>query len=106
MHIDVDVYLSAAATLHWAWPRLSPGGVVVFDDYGSFQCEGVATLGVKLFAAAMQGARLVHNLNGHLLMIKTADVVALPDLPDVVPGVPFPADIAPTHEHERQEETA
>ena len=33
-HIDVDVYQSAADVLDWVWPRLSPGGVVVFDDYG------------------------------------------------------------------------
>ena len=45
VHIDVDVYDSARDTLEWAWPRLSVGGVVIWDDYGSFQCEGVATLG-------------------------------------------------------------
>lgn len=84
VHIDVDVYQSAWDTLAWAWPRLSVGGLVVFDDYGSFQCEGVATLGRQLFAADWAGGRLVHNLNGHLLLFKTADV-ALPAL-DTAPA--------------------
>jgi O-methyltransferase len=73
VHIDVDVYDSARHTFEWAWPRLSVGGVVVFDDYGSFQCEGVATLGRELFASHQPGARLVHNLNGHLLVHKLTD---------------------------------
>jgi O-methyltransferase len=73
VHIDVDVYDSARDTLQWAWPRLEVGGVVVFDDYGSFQCEGVATLGRQLFASRQTAIRLVHNLNGHLVLLKLAD---------------------------------
>jgi O-methyltransferase len=73
VHIDVDVYNSARDTLEWAWPRLSVGGVVIFDDYGSFECEGVATLGRELFDADLAGGRLVHNLNGHLMLYKLSD---------------------------------
>jgi O-methyltransferase len=74
VHIDVDVYDSARDTLEWAWPRLVVGGVVVWDDYSSFSTEGVATLGRQLFAAQLgETGRLVHNLNGHLLLFKTAD---------------------------------
>lgn len=83
VHIDVDVYDSALDTLKWAWPRLNVGGVVIWDDYGSFQCEGVATLGRQLFAADLgEAGRLVHNINGHLLLFKTADA-PLPELPSV-----------------------
>src|ERR1700722_3389058 len=39
-HIDVDVYQSAADVLDWVWPRLVPGGIVVYDDYGFRGCEG------------------------------------------------------------------
>ena len=49
------------------------GGVVVWDDYGAFECEGVATLGRQLFAAQLTTGRLVHNLNGHLLLFKLSD---------------------------------
>lgn len=79
VHIDVDVYTSARETLEWAWSRLNMGGVVVWDDYGSFECEGVATLGRQLFTAQPAGGRLVHNLNGHLLLFKLSDE-PLPDL--------------------------
>ena len=83
VHIDVDVYDSARDTLEWAWPRLVVGGTVVWDDYGSFSTEGVATLGRQLFAAGLgEVGRLVHNLNGHLVLFKTADA-PLPQLPEV-----------------------
>ncbi len=73
VHIDVDVYQSARDVLEWAWPRLSPGGVVLWDDYGAFECEGVAQLGRELFDLGLANARLVHNINGHLLMFKLSD---------------------------------
>ena len=73
IHIDVDVYKSARDVLEWSWLRLNTGGVVVWDDYGSFECEGVAQLGRELFALDLPHIRLVHNVNGHLLMFKLAD---------------------------------
>lgn len=79
VHIDVDVYESARDTLEWAWPRLSVGGVVIWDDYGAFECEGVATLGRELFASNISAGRLVHNVNGHLLLFKLAEA-PLPSL--------------------------
>lgn len=46
VHIDVDVYLSARDALDFIWPRLSPSGVVVLDDYGFVSaCVGVHRLG-------------------------------------------------------------
>jgi O-methyltransferase len=68
VHIDVDVYQSAKDVLEWAWPRLSEGGVVIFDDYG---CP--ATPGVTEFVNEHRGRSdrfLVHNLNGHAIMVK------------------------------------
>jgi O-methyltransferase len=73
VHIDVDVYQSAREVLEWSWPRLSVGGVVIWDDYGSFECEGVAQLGRELFALQTPHARLVHNVNGHLVLIKLGE---------------------------------
>jgi len=73
VHIDVDVYRSAREVLEWAWPRLSTFGVVVWDDYGAFECEGVAQLGRELFALDLPHVRLVHNINGHLLLTKLAE---------------------------------
>ncbi len=72
-HIDVDVYDSAKQVWEWVWPRLNVGGVVVWDDYGSFECEGVVTLGRELFDRASPAVRLFHNVNGHLLLVKLSD---------------------------------
>jgi O-methyltransferase len=67
-HCDVDVYQSASDVLEWVWPRLSPGGVVVFDDYGFPACPGVTKL---VDEQRMRPDRMVvHNLNGHGLVIK------------------------------------
>jgi len=68
VHIDVDVYQSARDVFEWAWPRLSDGGVVIFDDYG---CP--ATPGVTDFVNEQRGLPdrlLLHNLNGHGIVLK------------------------------------
>jgi O-methyltransferase len=68
IHIDVDVYQSAHDVFNWGWPRLSVGGVVVFDDYG---CP--ATPGVTEFVDEQRGSDdrlLLHNLNGHAIVVK------------------------------------
>ena len=67
-HIDVDVYQSAKDVLDWVWPRLSPQGMVVFDDYGFPACPGITQF---VDEQRMQADRLVlHNINGHGLLVK------------------------------------
>jgi O-methyltransferase len=39
-HIDVDIYQSISDCCHHIYPRLSPGGIMVFDDYGFASCPG------------------------------------------------------------------
>ena len=66
-HIDVDTFQSAKEVFEYAWPRLVAGGIVVFDDYGFWTCEGVT----KYFNALdPAGGRKIHNLNGHGIIIK------------------------------------
>jgi O-methyltransferase len=55
--------------LDWVWPRLNTGGIVVFDDFGFASCRGIRDL-----VEEQRGAPdrfVVHNLNGHGLLIKT-----------------------------------
>ena len=66
-HIDVDTYLSAKEIVNFIWPRVIKGGVIIFDDYGFFGCEGVTKYVNEL---KLPDARFVHNLNGHALLIK------------------------------------
>ncbi len=67
-HIDVDVYESARDSFLWIWDRLVPGGVVVFDDYGFHDCEGVTRFVNEI--ALRQDLIFVHNLNGHGIVVK------------------------------------
>lgn len=68
-HIDVDTYASAKDAFDAIWPHVSCAGVVVFDDYGFFGCEGV-TQAVNEISATNSDALLIHNLNGHALVVK------------------------------------
>jgi len=68
LHCDVDVYQSAKDVVEWVLPRLSPGGVMVFDDYGFTGCEGVTRL-VNEYRGRPD-LMFFHNLNGHGILYK------------------------------------
>ncbi len=68
VHIDVDAYQSASEVLEHVCPRLSVGGIVVFDDYGFASCPGVTRLVDE--QRAVPGRLVVQNLNGHAVLIK------------------------------------
>lgn len=40
VHIDVDLFEPHADAIAFFWPRISDGGMIVFDDYGSEFCPG------------------------------------------------------------------
>lgn len=67
-HIDVDVYQSAKDVVDWIWDRLIIGGVIVFDDYGFHTCSGITTYIHEV--KHLKDRMIVHNVNGHALMIK------------------------------------
>lgn len=41
VYVDFDLYLSTLAAIDWFLPRMSSGGLMVFDDYGWRMCPGV-----------------------------------------------------------------
>jgi O-methyltransferase len=47
-HVDMDLEQSTADAIAWLLPRMVPGGLVVFDDWGWRNCPGV----VKAIARA------------------------------------------------------
>jgi O-methyltransferase len=67
-HIDVDVYDSARDSFLWIWDRLVSGGVVVFDDYGFHNCEGVTRFVNEV--ATRPDLFFFHNVNGHGVIVK------------------------------------
>lgn len=47
-HVDVDIERSVHDSCAFIYPRLVPGGVMIFDDYGHSECAG-ATRAVEAF---------------------------------------------------------
>ena len=72
-HIDVDVYESARDIVDWIWPRLVPGGLIVYDDYGFHDCTGITRFVNE--ERAKTDRFVIHNLNGHAIVIKTGGIV-------------------------------
>ena len=67
-HIDVDVYQSGKDVFNWVWERMVIGGVVVFDDYGGLLTNGISKLVDDEYVK--KDRIVIHNLNGHALMVK------------------------------------
>lgn len=67
-HIDVDVYESAKDIVNWIWDKMIVGGIIVFDDYGFHTCDGVTKYVNE--QKNKTDRVIIHNLNGHALMIK------------------------------------
>lgn len=65
VHVDVDSYESASSVFGWVISRVVKGGIVVFDDYGFWGCEGVTTFVNEL---KRRGYLVIHNLNGHAIL--------------------------------------
>jgi O-methyltransferase len=68
LHCDVDVYQSAKEIVQWCLPKMSLGGVIIFDDYGFSGCEGVTRYANEL--SRRDDFVFLHNLNGHALFLK------------------------------------
>ena len=67
-HIDVGVYQSAKDIFDWIWGRVVLGGLVIFDEYGFRDGEGITRL---VEDQRGNSDRLtIHNLNGHAVVIK------------------------------------
>lgn len=69
-HIDVDVYRGTKDIVNWLWPRLVIGGIIVIDDYGLWQCGGIALAVNELLY--QQDKIIIYNLNGQATIIKVS----------------------------------
>lgn len=50
VHIDLDIYSAIKGAAEFFYPRMQPGGVILFDDYGYASCPG-ARLAIDEFFA-------------------------------------------------------
>lgn len=67
-HIDVDVYQSSKESVDWIWERLVPNGIIVFDDYGYHECDGITKHVEEQMK--LDDRMVFYNLNGHAIIVK------------------------------------
>lgn len=70
IHINVDTYQSARDIFFSVLDDLLIGGMIVFDDYGIWGCEGVTQFCNEI---RNENLLMIHNLNGHAIFIKTKE---------------------------------
>jgi O-methyltransferase len=69
VHIDVDLYEPTKAALEFFYPRLSIGGVIICDDYGSEACPG-AKKAMDSFFSDKPESSVVHLTTGQGLVVR------------------------------------
>lgn len=69
VHIDVDLYEPTMAALEFFYPRLSKGGVIVCDDYGSEACPGAKRAMDEFFSSKAEGS-VIHLTTGQGLVTR------------------------------------
>jgi len=68
VHIDVDLFEPTLASLRFFYPRLSPGGVIICDDYGFNSCPGAKKAMDDFFSDKVEKIILVPT--GQAMVIK------------------------------------
>jgi O-methyltransferase len=69
VHIDVDLYKSTLDCLDFFYPRLVPGGIILFDDYGMRIYERAQKQAVDEFFAS-RAEKPISLTNGQTFLIK------------------------------------
>ena len=49
VHVDVDLYQSALDCCEFFYPRMTDGGVIIFDDYYAPNCKGLKSIVTDFF---------------------------------------------------------
>lgn len=68
VHIDADLYSSILECCQYFYPRLSAGGILVFDDYGFISCPGAKKAVDEFFTDKPE--KPVYLFTGQCLIIK------------------------------------
>ena len=74
-HIDLDQHDSVLECLKFVWPRISEGGVVVLDDYGTPTCKG-AREAIDTYCEA-NSLNLLSGIAGQAYLFKKSSVVSV-----------------------------
>lgn len=69
VHIDVDLYEPTMAALEFFYPRVSTGGIIICDDYGSEACPGAKQAMDEFFAEKTEGC-VIHLTTGQGMVVR------------------------------------
>ncbi|MGB3221273.1 MAG: TylF/MycF/NovP-related O-methyltransferase [Desulforhopalus sp.] len=69
VHIDVDLYQPTLDSLNFFYERLTPGGVIVLDDYGYLTCPGAYKAANDFMVGKPE--YLIHLPTGQGVIIRT-----------------------------------
>jgi predicted O-methyltransferase YrrM len=61
VHVDADTYQSTKNAIEYFYPRLVPGGIIVFDDYKWPQCPGVEQAILERFKESEVSSNCQHQ---------------------------------------------
>jgi hypothetical protein len=64
VHIDVDLYQPTRDSIEFFYPRTSPGGVILLDDYGTWTCPGAKEALDQFFSTQTEEVILVPTGQG------------------------------------------
>lgn len=67
VHVDVDRYDSTKECIEFFWPRVVPGGFIIFDDYGFWGTPG-ATKAINEYIAICSNYSRILNFDTVLAM--------------------------------------
>ena len=73
VHIDVDLYAPTRDSIAFFYPRISPGGIIICDDYGFTTCPG-ATKAIDAYLADKPEKMLLFASGGGFLIKGQATV--------------------------------
>lgn len=74
-HLDVDLYDPTKDSIEFFYPRMSPGGVIICDDYGCNTCPG-ATKAIDVYLAN-KPEKMIPFASGGGYLIKGQKVASL-----------------------------
>jgi hypothetical protein len=70
VHVDVDLYKPTLHSLHFFWPRLKEGGVLLCDDYGFESCPGARQACDEFFSQLHPPRQMLHVPTGQGIIYK------------------------------------
>ena len=77
VHLDGDLYESTRAGIEYFWPRLSPGGKLVFDDWNGGNTKGVNKAIVEYFGEPNERINFDQTAQLQVTITKPSGVVNL-----------------------------